>query len=288
MKKVLITGAQGQLGSTLVRQEKEIPGVEVIGVDYDDFDLTENDALERSIQDNNIDTLINCAAYTHVKQAEKNPDLAMAINGEAVMKMGKLVKKHGLKWIHISTDYVFDGESTNPYTTHASPNPINVYGRSKRWGEEIISELNLDNSMIIRTSWLFSDVGNNFVNTIYDLSRTKAEIEVVSDQFGSPTYAEDLAKAIWTCAANLKSTGYTLYHFANRGQCSWYEFAKEIVAIAGHDCMVIPKNTNDNEQGVQRPKFSVLDTEKIQRTFHLKIPHWKNALGQCLNKKIGS
>lgn len=279
---ILVTGKDGQLGSE----------IQSICDNYDhnfifksskECNICDPQSLEDNIIKNNIDAIINCAAYTAVDNAEDDIENAFSVNQEGVQNIDELSIKHNLKYIHISTDYVFDGEKNSPYKTNEPVSPIGVYGESKRRGEEIIINSDSD-SIIIRTSWLYSSFGNNFVKTMLRLSESRNEIGVVSDQFGSPTYANDLAIA---CCEILDrhsviSIKGKVFHFSNQGITSWSNLAKTIFNIKGIDCNVKDITTAEFQTKAKRPKYSVLDTSRIETELGIINRNWKNALSDCL------
>ncbi|WP_372795411.1 dTDP-4-dehydrorhamnose reductase [Lutibacter sp.] len=284
MSNILVTGSKGQLGLELVSLESDFQNYTFFFTDKSNLDITNFEAVSTFVSENNIAIIINCAAYTNVDKAEEEVVLADEINHLAVKNLAKTAKQHHLKLIHISTDYVFDGTSKVPYVETSKTNPQNRYGSSKLKGEQALLTINPDNSAIIRTSWLYSKFGKNFVKTILRLSEEKDTISVVSDQIGSPTNAHDLAQAILQIIPLLKSKGVQTYHYANAGECSWFQFAEEIVKQAQHNCTVLPINSEAFKTQAKRPKFSLLNTEKIQETFQLTIPHWKDSLKKCIEK----
>ncbi|MFK5957377.1 MAG: dTDP-4-dehydrorhamnose reductase [Lutibacter sp.] len=284
MSTILVTGANGQLGLTLKSLEKHFSEFECFFTSKNQLNIADVEALEAFIKKNKITTIINCAAYTNVDKAEDEPILANEINHIAVENLAKLTKKNQLKLIHISTDYVFDGISETPYVENAKTTPQNVYGSSKLKGENALLAINPNNSMIIRTSWLYSEFGVNFVKTMLRLTKEKEQISVVSDQIGSPTYTADLAKTIMQIIPLLKSDGVQIYHYSNKGKCSWFQFATEIVKISKNNCKVKPVSSIEFKSSAKRPNFSLLNTNKIQKAFNLEIPHWKNSLEECISK----
>jgi dTDP-4-dehydrorhamnose reductase len=225
---------------------------------------------------------INCAAYTAVDRAESEQDMAMLVNGEAVGNLAAICKKFNTKLIHISTDYVFDGERETPYQPDDATGPVSIYGISKLKGEELCMRENAD-AIIIRTAWVYSEFGNNFVKTMMRLMNERPEIKVVNDQVGAPTYAADLAKAcLDVIASNKWQSG--MYHYSNSGKISWYDFAVAIKEMIGSDCIVHPIPTTDYPTPAKRPKFSLLDTSKIKEVFNVNIPEWKESLQGCVRR----
>ena len=270
----LITGGNGQLGTEL---SKLLPNA--IRTDVNDLDITDDYAVRRFCIKNRIDTIINCAAYTAVDKAEDNKDLAAAINVIGPYNLAKT----GKKIVHISTDYVFDGTGYKPYTPADKPNPVSIYGKTKLWGENAVLE-NADNAIIIRTAWLYSPYGNNFVKTMRRLGADKKSINVVADQIGTPTYAGDLAAAIVKILPQMNKQNRGVYHFTNMGVCSWYDFATEIMAQSGLNCVVNPINSSEYPTRATRPFYSVLDKNKIIKTFGVEIEHWKKSLQKCISE----
>ena len=232
MSNVLVTGSNGQLGLEIVKLKNDFPQFNFYFTDRTSLDISNTDAIENYVVNNKIDTIINCAAYTNVDKAEDESKLANEINCLAIKKIAEIAKKYGVKLIHISTDYVFDGLSEIPYLETDITNTQNVYGDSKLKGEKAIQKINPDNSIIIRTSWLYSKFGKNFVKTMLKLSKEKDQISVVSDQIGSPTNANDMAKTILEVIPNIKWNGVELFHYSNKGKCSWFQFAEEIVKLS--------------------------------------------------------
>lgn len=281
---VLITGANGQLGLEIADLAPMFSAYTFFFADKNLLNILDFEEVEQYISKNKIDVIVNCAAYTNVDKAEDEPEMADKVNNMAVRNLGLIAKKHNLKLIHISTDYVFDGNSEIPYNETDATNPKNAYGISKLKGENALLEINPKNSMIIRTSWLYSEFGSNFVKIMLRLSKEKEQISVVSDQIGSPTYAKDLALAILKIIPKIKSEDLQIYHYANKGQCSWFDFASAIMKIAQQSCKVLPINTSEFKTKTKRPKFSLMNTEKIQQKFNLEIPNWEDSLNKCILK----
>lgn len=286
MLNILVTGSNGQLGSAILSLKNNFSNYKFLYTDIDELDLGNFSEVENYISINGIDLIINCGAYTNVDKAEDEPHLADAINNLAVENLARIAKEFHLKLIHISTDYVFDGNSFEPYAELDEPNPQSVYGLTKMKGEQALLKINPDDSSIIRTSWLYSENGHNFVKTILKLAEEKERIYVVSDQLGAPTYANDLAQAILQMIPLLKSDGVQIYHYSNKGKCSWFQFAQEIIELTGKTCKVEPILSEKFETKAKRPKFSLLNTEKIERVFQLVIPNWEDSLKKCLLKPI--
>lgn len=279
---ILITGSKGQLGLELISLGHKFPKLNLFCTAKSTLDILNFGEAEQFVLKNKIDVMVNCAAYTDVNKAEEEFELADEVNHLAVKNLGLIAKKHNIKLIHLSTDYVFDGNSGIPYTEADATNPQNAYGTTKLLGENTLLEINPKNSIIIRTSWLYSEFGNNFVKSMLKLSKEKESISVVYDQVGSPTYARDLALAILQIIPKIINEDIQIYHYANKGQCSWFQFAEEIVSIANYNCRVLPITSSAFKTKVKRPKYSLLNTEKIQHTFNLEIPYWKDSLRECI------
>jgi dTDP-4-dehydrorhamnose reductase len=285
--KVLITGSNGQLGSEIRELASEYENLQCVFKDLPELDICDTDALNTFIIDQHINAVINCAGYTAVDKAEENSEIAEQVNVKGVLNLVNALEKVDGKLIHISTDYVFDGNHSQPYKESDSVSPIGVYGETKRAGELAVLNSSID-AIVIRTSWLYSKYGNNFVKTMLRLGNEKKSIQVVSDQKGTPTYAKDLAK---TCLDILSDAGSTniskkgsLYHYSNEGVTSWYGFATAIMEISNIDCKVIPIETKDYPTQARRPMYSVLDKSKIKSDFKVTIPHWRNSLTNCIKK----
>jgi dTDP-4-dehydrorhamnose reductase len=285
--KVLITGSNGQLGSEIRELASEYENLQCVFKDLPELDICDTDALNTFIIDQHINAVINCAGYTAVDKAEENSEIAEQVNVKGVLNLVNALEKVDGKLIHISTDYVFDGNHSQPYKESDSVSPIGVYGETKRAGELAVLNSSID-AIVIRTSWLYSKYGNNFVKTMLRLGNEKKSIQVVSDQKGTPTYAKDLAK---TCLDILSDAGSTniskkgsLYHYSNEGVTSWYGFATAIMEISNIDCKVIPIETKDYPTQARRPMYSVLDKSKIKSDFKVTIPHWRDSLANCIKK----
>ncbi len=286
MINILVTGANGQLGSSILSLENIFPDYNFLFTDIDDLDLLNFLDVENYVVKNRIEVIINCGAYTNVDKAEDELDIADEINNLAVENLARLAKKFHMKLIHISTDYVFDGNSLKPYCETDKPNPQSAYGLTKMKGEKAIMRINPVNSLIIRTSWLYSEYGHNFVKTILKLSKEKEKISVVSDQIGSPTYGSDLATAILQLIPLIENKDVQIYHYTNKGRCSWFQFAEEIINLSNNKCLVEAIPSERFETKANRPKFSLLNTEKIEAVFKIEIPYWKDSLRNCLTKGI--
>ena len=280
--KILITGCNGQLGNEMQLLEKENPQHTYFNTDVAELDITDQQAIETFVNENQIDGIVNCAAYTAVDKAEDNEDLCTLLNAEAPAYLAAAIGKRGGWMIQISTDYVFDGTQHTPYTEDADTCPNSVYGKTK-----LVGELNVQKfcaqAMIIRTAWLYSTFGNNFVKTMIRLGKEKPELGVIFDQIGTPTYARDLAVAIF--AAINQGIVPGIYHFSNEGVISWYDFTKAIHRIAGiTTCHVRPLHTAEYPTPANRPHYSVLDKTKIKQTYHLEVPYWEESLAECIAK----
>ncbi len=278
--KVLVTGCYGQLGNSLKREFDKDPDIEAVYTDYDTLDITNREAVSKFITDNKFDVVINCAAYTAVDKAETDDLKASALNTGAVGNLGEAAAKNGTKVVHISTDYVFSGQGFRPYEENDEPYPQGIYGRTKLEGEGLLSSFCQD-ALIIRTAWLYSEFGNNFVKTMMRLGKDHDEVRVVCDQIGTPTYAGDLAAAIHSV---IKHPDWKpgIYHFSDEGAASWYDFAKSIFEIAGMDVKVTPVSTSEYPTPAKRPHYSVLSKGKIKRTFGIEIPYWRDSLIKCM------
>lgn len=284
MANILVTGANGQLGSEIRKIGFSLLD-DVFYTDVEELDITNYTAVEKFIQLHEIDTIINCAAYTAVDRAEEEPEQAAKINTLAVANLAKAAAKEDCLLIHISTDYVFDGTADKPYTEKNKPCPVSVYGKTKLAGEQEILKSGCL-YIIIRTAWLYSSFGHNFVKTILRLADEKPELNVVNDQMGSPTYAADLARAIATIMENDERVEYEgIYHFSNEGICSWFDFATEIVNLSGKTCRVNPVSTAEYPSRTPRPAWSVLDKTKIKQTFGVEVPDWKSSL-KCMLENL--
>ena len=278
MNNILVTGSEGQLGSELRTIALDFPDYNLLFTNRINLDITDHKAVKQFIESNKINAIINCAAYTAVDKAESEPALADAINHLAVANFATLSKENNIKLIHISSDYVFDGNSQKPYIETDTPNPQSVYGQTKLDGELAIQKINPANSIIIRTSWLYSKFGNNFVKKMLRLGKTRHKISVVSDQIGTPTNAADLALAILEILPRLENTSVELFHYSNEGVCSWYDFALEIFKIRAIKTVVNTVKTSEFPTLVKRPTYSVLDKSKIKTFFDLAVPFWKDSL----------
>ena len=277
---ILITGCNGQLGNEMQLLEKENPQHTYFNTDVAELDITDQQAIERFVDENAIDGIVNCAAYTAVDKAEANETLCQLLNAEAPAYLAHAVGRRGGWMIQISTDYVFDGTKHTPYVEDDDTCPNSVYGRTKLVGEINVQKL-CERSMIIRTAWLYSTFGNNFVKTMIRLGNEKPELGVIFDQIGTPTYARDLARVIMTAVNQGIRPG--IYHFSNEGVTSWYNFTKAIHRLAGiTTCRVRPLHTAEYPTPAARPHYSVLDKTKIKQTYGIDIPYWEESLADCI------
>ena len=278
----MITGCNGQLGNEMQLLEKDFSEHQWFNTDVEELDITDQLAIEQFIQENQIDGIVNCAAYTAVDKAESNKELCTSLNTVAPAYLAAAVDKRGGWMVQISTDYVFDGTKHTPYVETDTPCPDSVYGSTKLAGEFGVQKF-CRRSMIIRTAWLYSTFGNNFVKTMLRLGKEKTELGVIFDQIGTPTYARDLAKAIMAAIAQGIKPG--VYHFSNEGVISWYDFTKAIHRIAGiTSCHVRPLHTAEYPTPAKRPAYSVLDKTKIKETYNIEIPYWEESLKECIEK----
>jgi len=286
MTNIWVTGSLGQLGSEINDLKECFQKFDFFFSDIKDLDIVNYNEVEAFIKLNSISVIINCAAYTNVDGAEDEVDLANAVNCNAVKNLAKIAKKYHLKLVHISTDYVFDGNSKEPYLENAATNPTNVYGLSKLNGENELLRISPLNSIIIRTSWLYSIYGNNFVKTILRLSEEKEQLSVVNDQVGSPTYAKDLAMTILELIPLINNAKVQVYHYSNKGKCSWFEFAEEIVKHSKNKCKLVPVSSETFKSKATRPNFSLLNTKKIESESQITIPDWKESLSRCISRLL--
>jgi dTDP-4-dehydrorhamnose reductase len=281
---ILITGANGQLGSELRELESKYSQYRFVFLSRQELSIADVESVNRAFSLHNPQWCINCAAYTAVDKAETEHEQAMSINGIAPGVLAAACKNFNTRFIHISTDYVFDGTSAEPYKEDASTAPINAYGHTKLRGEQLALNTNPD-SIILRTSWVYSFFGNNFVKTMMRLMKERESINVVNDQVGSPTYAADLAEAIMHIiqhpdAENIKG----IFNYSNEGQISWYEFALAIKELTGSSCKVSPIPSSQYPTPAKRPQYSLLDKTKIRTAVNMSIPHWKDSLKVCISK----
>jgi dTDP-4-dehydrorhamnose reductase len=281
---ILITGCDGQLGNELKEVSKNYYGYDFIFTDINTLDITNQVQIAEFIEKNSPDWIVNCAAYNLVDKAESEPEKAMLINSTAVRNITEGIKGSECRFIHVSSDYVYDSKSNIPYNENSQPDPASAYGKSKLAGEK--HALTHPASMIIRTSWLYSSYGNNFVKTIRRNAAEKETLNVVFDQTGTPTYAADLADAIMYIISgvirNQLAMKSGIFNYSNEGACTWYDFATEIVKESGLNCKIQPVLSKDFHQVAQRPSYSVMDKSKIKENYGLSIPYWRSSLGKCM------
>ena len=287
MKTILVTGANGQLGNSIRVLAGQYPQYNFLFTDVDTLDITDPAAVKAAVKDNQVNYIINCAAYTAVDKAEDNEELCRRLNSFAVCVLGEAAREAGAKMIHVSTDYVFSGTGYCPYKETDGTRPVSVYGRTKLAGEEGLMEVCPD-AVIIRTAWLYSEFGSNFVKTVLRLGKERDELGFVFDQVGTPTYAGDLAAAILSVVTADEKGAFVpgIYHYSNEGVCSWYDFTVKILQIAGIDCRIRPIETKDYPTKAVRPPYSVLSKNKIKETYKIVIPHWETSLRICMKKLI--
>ncbi|MBD5244358.1 MAG: dTDP-4-dehydrorhamnose reductase [Barnesiella sp.] len=281
---ILVTGANGQLGNCL-RNAAAKSADNYIFTDVAELDITDRDAVAHKVRDENINVIVNCAAYTNVDKAEDEPEFAELLNAGAVRNLAEAAKSTGATLIHVSTDYVFGGAAGNTPRTETEPvNPTGVYGLTKLHGEQAVEEAGCK-AIIIRTAWLYSEYGRNFVKTMLSLTASKPELNVIFDQIGTPTYAQDLADTIFHIIEHRKLDGNEgVYHYSNEGVCSWYDFTRHIADISGQkECKILPCHSDEFPSKVVRPPFSVLDKTKLKETFGIEIPYWTDSLAICIN-----
>ncbi|MEA1955621.1 MAG: dTDP-4-dehydrorhamnose reductase, partial [Campylobacterota bacterium] len=280
MNNILVTGSNGQLGSEIKELSSKYSH-NFFFTNRENLDITNKNKILKFIDENSINSIINCAAYTAVDKAENDKSNANYINNIAVKSLAELAKEKDIKLIHISTDYVFDGTNFKPYNETDKTNPNGIYGSTKLNGEISLQTINPKNSIIIRTSWVYSSFGNNFVKTMLHLGKEKDELNVIFDQVGTPTYAKDLAKLILDIIPKLKNENTEIYNYSNEGVLSWYDFAKEIMKMAKINCKVNPIETKNYPTPAKRPYFSLLNKNKIKNDFNITIPYWKDSLDKC-------
>ncbi len=269
---LLVTGAKGQLGTEL---RKRLP--EALYIDIEELDITDEEAVRAFVQQHAVDTIINCAAYTAVDRAEDEPELCALVNTQGPANLAK----SAARMIHVSTDYVFDGHAYRPYRPEDPTSPLSEYGRSKLAGEQAVLQ-HAPTAIVIRTAWLYSAHGQNFVKTMMRLGAERPALSVVADQVGTPTHAGDLAEAIVTLLPQIQQGQKSVYHYTNEGVASWYDFAHAIMEMAALPCKVAPIATEDYPTKAVRPCYSVLDKKKIKDDFAIEIPHWRTSLARCI------
>ena len=289
MSKILVTGANGQLGNEMRKLAPISKTNTFIFTDIEELDITNQEAIRILIQQEQIGIIVNCAAYTNVDKAEDDSEMSNLINNKAVENLAIVCQEIGATLIHVSTDYVFQGTKNTPCRENEQTNPLGVYGQTKLAGEQSVQKSGC-RYLIFRTAWLYSAFGSNFVKTMIRLTHEREKLSVVFDQVGTPTYAGDLAALIFqTIETKQYETLNGIYHYSNEGVCSWYDFAIEIAALAAHDtCDIQPCHSDELPSKVKRPAFSVLDKTKVKADFNCKVPHWKASLQKCMKELEGS
>lgn len=282
MKKILITGGKGQLATCIKDIAEGLNEYIFIYVDVDELDITNQAEVNSFFEFENISFCVNCAAYTAVDKAETERELTARVNKVGALNLAKACNEHGAGLIQISTDFVFDGDRAKPYTEEVAPHPLGVYGDTKLQGEKAVTD-SVKEHFIIRTSWLYSEHGQNFLKTMLRLGSERDNLSVVADQIGTPTYAGDLAKVILKIITE-KRTEYGMYHFSNEGVASWYDFAKAIFDESNTKVKLLPINAEAYPTPAKRPNFSVMDKSKIKNTLNIEIPYWRDSLKECLIK----
>ena len=281
MHNILVTGSKGQLGSE----------IEVLSASYsynffftdkDELDIRNQRKIENFVSKNNINIILNCAAYTAVDKAEEEQSLANEINHMAIKYLAKIAKEKNIKLIHISTDYVFDGTNFRPYVETDATNPQGIYGQTKLDGEQVMQKINPINSIIIRTSWVYSSFGSSFVKTMLRLGKERDFLGIIFDQVGTPTYARDLAKTILEILPKIENEKVEIYNYSNEGVLSWYDFSKEIMKMSKIECLIHPIESKEYSTPAIRPHYSLLNKAKIKKQFNIEIPFWKDSLDACL------
>lgn len=283
LKNIAILGSHGQLGKSFQDLSLFIEKYNMLFFSKNQLDIRNDNLIKYFIDKYKINCIINCAAYTAVDLAENEMEKASILNYECVKILAKIVKQYELKFIHISTDYVFDGITNSPYKENDITNPLSVYGKTKLRGEQAIMEIAPKNTIIIRTSWLYSGYGKNFVKTMQNLGRQRKELDVVFDQIGTPTFARDLAEVILNILPAIQNEKPEIYHYSNEGVASWYDFAKEIMKLSRLNCSIKPIESKDFPTLAPRPYYSVLNKQKIKEKFHIEIPYWKDSLERCIS-----
>ena len=278
---ILVTGGNGQLGNEMRVVSKESRN-RYIFTDVMELDITNLEAIRYMLKMERVDVVVNCAAYTNVDRAEEDEIMADLLNNKAAGNLAVVAKEVGATLIHVSTDYVFQGDKNTPYKEDCETSPLGVYGRTKLAGERSIQATGC-NYLIFRTSWLYSSYGKNFVKTMQRLTRDKNSLKVVFDQVGTPTYAGDLAAIIYKVIEKDMLDKQGIYHFSNEGVCSWYDFAQEVCELSGNTCNIEPCHSDEFPSKVKRPNYSVLDKTKVKETFGAKVPYWKVSLKHCIN-----
>lgn len=285
IRNILVTGVNGQLGKAIRKISKDFD-YNFFFTDTESLDITDKNKLKKTVEEKKINIIINCAAYTAVDKAEEEQEKAYRVNAEAVENIANICKKKDILLIHISTDYVFDGKNYLPYQEDDAVNPINIYGKSKLQGEQVIQKIK-PKSIIIRTSWVYSEDGHNFVKSMLKLAKTQNNLKVIYDQIGSPTYAGDLARVILYMIQFPIKNKVEIYHYSNEGVCSWYDLAKAIFEIKNVNIQVDPITTDMFPTQAKRPRYSLLSKDKIKKHYNIEIPYWRESLKKMLKKYNG-
>jgi len=281
--KILVTGANGQLGKSIRKYAPSHPEYTFTYTDFEDLDITDFEQLKKYLFAHQFDVLINCAAYTAVDKAEEEKDKAQLLNVTATEYLARLTNEFNIFLIHISTDFIFDGRKKLSYTEEEKPTPLSIYGKTKADGEKMVLEHG-GNAIILRTSWLYSEFGSNFMKTIIRLANERDSLNIINDQYGTPTYASDLANCILKILPTMKQImGVEIFNYSNEGETSWFGFAKAIVEMQEISCRIYPIPTRDYPLPAQRPAYSVLNKEKVKSEFGIAIPKWEESLRKCLN-----
>lgn len=283
MLNVLITGSGGQLGKSIKELSSEYE-YNFVFANKNELNILNGGKIKEYIDKHKINCIINCASYTNVDKAENDKKLADDINHQGIKIIAKLSKINNIKLIHISSDYVFDGKNSKPYKEEDKTAPCSTYGQTKLNGEKAIIELNMKNSIIIRTSWLYSNYANNFLKTILNLAKKNNELNIIYDQIGTPTYALDLAKMILDILEKINNQNTEIYHYSNEGVASWYDFAKEIINVQNIKCLIKPIESYEYKTLAKRPHYSILNKAKIKKDFDIIVPYWKDSLIECLKE----
>jgi dTDP-4-dehydrorhamnose reductase len=286
--KIIVTGSNGQLGNELRLLAPDYPDFNFIFTDVAELDITRETDVDLFVKTEHPSVIINCAAYTAVDKAETEPHAAFLINTTAVGILARVASQYNALLVHLSTDYVFDGTAFMPYRENDRTNPVSVYAKSKNGGELQVQSFS-KNALVIRTSWLYSEFGNNFVKTMMKLGKERGRLNVVCDQVGTPTYARDLAKALLAILhSGQEIKGVDFFHYANEGAASWYDFAKAIIGFSGINCIINPIETKDYPTPASRPCYSIFNKTKIKQRFGLEIPFWQDSLRECVAKICGT
>lgn len=282
MRNILVTGGKGQLGLSLRCISNEFPDYSFDFMDIEEMDITDKESISNILKAKDYFAVINCAAFTAVDLAEGKKEMAHLLNVVGVRNLVDVANETNTHLIHISTDYVFGGNGNTPFKPYDEPNPNSVYGKSKLEGERQIMQVSKSGFIIIRTSWLYSEEGNNFLKTMINIGQTKDSVSVIYDQVGTPTYAGDLARAIILCLDKINNNSREIFHFSNEGVCSWYDFAKEIMEEMSLQCKVLPILTSQYPTTAKRPYYSVMNKDDIKNYLSIEIPHWKDSLKTCI------